>query len=84
MNNRLTEIDIVKTFKFIEILLLSNNQLKDLDHILSLLAKLTFLEQLDLTGNPVAEEPRYRLRIIQHMPKLKVLDRHGIGAPISC
>ena len=75
----MTDVDVVKNFKFLQILLLSKNQLKDLDHLLSVLSKLSFLEQLELDGNPVAEEPRYRLRIIQQIPKLKILDRHGMA-----
>jgi len=31
----------------------------------------------DLSENPVAEEPNYRLRVIWAMPSLQVLDRHG-------
>lgn len=77
VENQLVNIDAVKNFKFLEVLLLSNNQLKDLDHLLAILSKLTFVEQLALNGNPVAEEPKYRLRIIAQMPKLKILDRHG-------
>lgn len=36
------------------------------------------MEQLDLFGNPLAEEPDYRLKIIYHMPQIKVLDRHMV------
>jgi len=78
VENQLVNVDVIKSFKFIEVLLFSNNQLKDLNHLLSILSKLTFLKQLALDGNPVAEEPKYRLRIIAQMPKLHVLDRHGI------
>jgi hypothetical protein len=35
---------------------------------LEFLSKFSFLEQLDLFGNPLAEEPDYRLRIIHAMP----------------
>ena len=77
IENQLLNIDAIKNFKFIEILLLSHNQLKDLDYLLGILSKLTFLEQLALDGNPVAEEPKYRLRVISQIPKLKILDRHG-------
>ena len=58
--------------------LLSNNLLQDLEKQLSILSKLSFLEQLDLFGNPVSKEQCYRLRIIGRMPQLKILDRHGI------
>ena len=43
--NHLIDVDIIKNFKFLEILLLSNNQIKDLDHLLLSLSKLTCLEQ---------------------------------------
>lgn len=42
------------------------------------LRKFAFLEQLDLFGNPLAEEPDYRLKIIYQMPQIKVLDRHMV------
>lgn len=34
------------------------------------------MKQLDLFGNPLAEEPDYRLKIIYLMPQVKTLDRH--------
>lgn len=37
-----------------------------------------FLQQLDLFGNPLAEEPDYRLKIIYLMPQIKTLDRHVV------
>jgi hypothetical protein len=45
---------------------------------IELLRKFAFLEQLDLFGNPLAEEPDYRLKIIYQMPQIKVLDRHMV------
>ena len=36
------------------------------------------MEQLDLFGNPLAEEPDYRLKIIKMMPQIKILDRHKV------
>ena len=75
--NKISNIEVVKKFNFLETLLVSDNQLKDLDYQLAILHKLTFLEQLDLFGNPVAEEPNYRLRVISAMPKIKILDRHS-------
>lgn len=38
----------------------------------------SFLTQLDLFGNPLAEEPDYRLKIIHTMPQIEVLDRHRV------
>jgi hypothetical protein len=34
------------------------------------------MKQLDLFGNPLAEEPDYRLKFIYLMPQIKTLDRH--------
>ena len=36
------------------------------------------MEQLDLFGNPLAEEPDYRFRLIHAMPQIKILDRHMV------
>ena len=52
--------------------------MRNLDKFLIFLSKFAFLEQLDLFGNPLAEEPDYRLKIIHTMPQIKILDRHPI------
>ena len=52
--------------------------LRDLDVFLEFLQKFSFLEQLDLFGNPLAEEPDYRLKIIRAMPQIQILDRHKV------
>jgi len=52
--------------------------LRDLDVFLEFLSRFAFLEQLDLFGNPLAEEPDYRLKIIKAMPQIKILDRHQV------
>jgi Leucine-rich repeat len=50
-----------------------------LDKFLTFLSsKFAFLETLDLFGNPLAEEPDYRLKIIHTMPQVKLLDRHMV------
>lgn len=77
-SNQLVDITGIKKFKFLNVLLVGNNRLRDLDNFLEFLRKFAFLEQLDLFGNPLAEEPDYRLKIIYHMPQIKVLDRHMV------
>ena len=62
--------------KFLDALLASNNKIKDLEKTLNYLQRFAFLQQLDLFGNPVAEEPEYRLRVISALPQLKIFDRH--------
>lgn len=77
-NNLIENIDGLKKFKFLETLLLGNNQLRDLDKFLVHLTKFAFLKQLDLFGNPLAEEPDYRMKIIYLMPQVLTLDRHVV------
>lgn len=77
-NNQLSNIEGIRRFKFLQVLLIGDNQLRDLDVFLEFLAKFAFLEQLDLFGNPLAEEPDYRLKIIKAMPQIKILDRHKV------
>lgn len=76
--NALTNIHGIQKYKFLNVLLCGDNQLRDLDKFLEFMENFAFLEQLDLFGNPLAEEPDYRLRIIYHMPQIKILDRHMV------
>ena len=75
-NNEIDNIGGLKKFRFLEALLLGNNKLRDLDKFLVQLTKFQYLKQLDLFGNPLAEEPDYRLKIIYLMPQILTLDRH--------
>mmetsp|Transcript_61783 Transcript_61783/g.133889 ORF Transcript_61783/g.133889 Transcript_61783/m.133889 type:complete len:532 (-) Transcript_61783:68-1663(-) len=79
-DNRLVSLSGLhpKTFKFLTVLLASNNQLRNLEKQLQFLQKFSFLRKLDLFGNPVAEEPDYRLRLIYAAPQVETLDRHPI------
>jgi len=63
----------------LEVLLLSNNQIADLNHQIKELLRLPFLRQLELAGNPMAEESNYRYFVIYAMPSLQILDRHAIS-----
>lgn len=77
-NNRLVSLSGLRTFKFLQVLLASNNQLRNLEKQIVALSRFAFLKKLDLFDNPVAEEPDYRLRIIYHMPQVEILDRHAV------
>lgn len=80
-NNQFTNIKGISSYKFLQVLLAADNQLRDLEKFIDFLQGFAFLEQLDLFGNPLAEEPDYRLRLIHAMPQIKVLDRHMVTLP---
>lgn len=80
-NNTLVSLAGLKSLKFLRVLLASDNQLRNLDKQLSLLSRFAFLNKLDLFGNPVSEEPDYRLRLIFHIPQVEILDRHTVKVP---
>ena len=63
---------------FLVKLTLFNNNITDLNACLATLERLRFLEELDLMGNPCAEEPSYRLRVLAAIPTLHVFDRHVV------
>ena len=63
---------------FLEKLTLFGNKITDLNACLSTLKRLRHLEELDLMGNPCAEEPSYRTRVLAAIPTLHVFDRHVV------
>ncbi|GMI36160.1 hypothetical protein TrCOL_g4449 [Triparma columacea] len=66
------------SFTFLDTLIIYNNNLSDLITILEELQQMRHLEELDMHGNPLAEETNYRLLVIRYLPWLHVLDRHKI------
>lgn len=77
-DNMLVSLSGIRTFKFLRVLLASNNQIRNLDKQLAFLTRFAFLNKLDLFDNPVAEEPDYRLRLIYNIPQVEILDRHTV------
>ena len=78
-DNRITTLKgSLQSLRHLEYLALQNNRLTDLEATLKLMQHLSRLEELDLSGNPVANELNYRPRVIYRFPKLHVLDRHVI------
>lgn len=80
-DNRLVSLAGLKSFKFLQVLQASGNQLRNLDKQLALLTRFAFLKKLDLFDNPVAEEPDYRLRLIYHVPQVQILDQSSVKGP---
>lgn len=78
-NNRVHTLEgSLSHFTFLTTLLLGDNHLRNLDRLIEKLAKFTCLEALNLYGNPCAEEPYYRLKVIHAIPSLRVFDRHDV------
>lgn len=77
-NNRLSTLEgSLPNMKFLQTLFLNNNKLRNLDNSLLILKELSFLKNLNLFGNPLAEEPEYRNRVIYSLPSLDIFDRHS-------
>lgn len=55
-NNHLETLPptVLRSLKFLRVLILSNNRLSNLDQLTWILAPGVVLEQLDLSGNPIA------------------------------
>lgn len=79
-NNRIASFagSDLPRLRHIEVLLLTNNRLAGLETVSQQLAALSGLKQLDLSGNPLAEEKNYREYVIAHHPTLEVLDRRSV------
>lgn len=80
-DNRLVSLAGIKNLKFLQVLMASNNQLRNLDKQLALLERFNFLQKLDLFDNPVAVEPDYRLRVIHQVKQVQQLDRRVVTGP---
>ena len=79
-NNRInTLVGSIQKMKFLEVLYLNNNKLKNLELCLTYLKEFSFLKNLNLFGNPIAEEPEYRPRVVDAIKSLEILDRHKIS-----
>jgi len=80
--NKLTTLEgsSLRFLPNLELLHLADNQITDLSIQLRELQAMPFLKQLELLGNPVAEETNYRAQVLFHMPSIKVLDRHVVTA----
>jgi hypothetical protein len=72
--------ELPSKFKFLEALHASNNLIHGLHATLDILSKLRLITELDLFGNPLAEETDYRLHVIRRIPSLQVFDRHVVTA----
>lgn len=58
----------LKFLKHLQTLVLAKNEIRGLDENLEFLKMFTQLKYLDLTDNPLTEEPNYRLKMIYNLP----------------
>lgn len=73
-NNRINRIgDLKEALPELETLILTNNRLNNLSDLLPL-KQLKKLQRLSLLDNQVTKKQHYRLFVIHHLPKLKLLD----------
>ncbi len=78
--NKIKTIDgIFDVLKYVETLILYDNELRDLDNIIKNLKVLTSLDHLDLFDNPAAHEPNYKMRVLNDLQHLNILDRHKVS-----
>nr|XP_006138391.2 leucine-rich repeat-containing protein 72 isoform X3 [Pelodiscus sinensis] len=75
-NNELIDIaGSLKHLRSLQILLLHNNQLKNLDTTVKELKGMISLKTLNLFHNPLSQDPGYRLYVIYFLPSVQLLDR---------
>nr|CAD7417828.1 unnamed protein product [Timema poppensis] len=72
-NNQLTSIQGINAISY-QILYLHGNQLRHLNHVLTILSTLQHLYNLTLHGNPLQERKRYKEQLIHRLPNLRSLD----------
>ncbi|XP_021244819.1 leucine-rich repeat-containing protein 72 isoform X2 [Numida meleagris] len=78
-NNELTDISgALKNLHSLQILLLHNNQLKQLGETVKELKGIISLQTLNLFYNPLAYDPGYRLYVIHSLPSVQLLDRKPV------
>ncbi|NXL45176.1 LRC72 protein, partial [Podilymbus podiceps] len=78
-DNELTDISgALKHLRALQILLLHNNQLKNLGKTVKELKGMISLQTLNLFHNPLAQDPDYRLYVIYFLPSVQLLDRKSV------
>uniref|UniRef100_K3WUA5 U2A'/phosphoprotein 32 family A C-terminal domain-containing protein n=1 Tax=Globisporangium ultimum (strain ATCC 200006 / CBS 805.95 / DAOM BR144) TaxID=431595 RepID=K3WUA5_GLOUD len=71
--NKLTSVSGIESLKTLSSLALQQNSIETLE-ALGALSQLPQLIEVDLSGNPVAETPNFRLLLLLQIPGLQKLD----------
>lgn len=77
--NNLTTLHGVEQFMSLRLLSVGGNLLTHFDALEPLTA-LQRLRNVNLTGNPLCDQPNYRFRVLAHLPQLQVLDTTDVSA----
>lgn len=75
-NNQLTKLEpqVFKNLTHLRTLSAYNNSIDDLTKTIEVLEPNHYLEKLDLSGNPLSNEPMYRAKLFSKIPSLKMID----------
>ncbi|NXN16747.1 PPR42 phosphatase, partial [Indicator maculatus] len=73
-NNNIDELEELAVLENLSYLIAADNQLQCMKDLEVALHKWTKLCKMDLTGNPICQEPKYRDRIVVQSPALESLD----------
>ncbi|XP_035390331.1 leucine-rich repeat-containing protein 72 [Electrophorus electricus] len=78
-NNEITSISgALWHLTCLRVLMLHNNQMKDLEETVSELKNMQCLQTINLFLNPFAQDPEYRKHVIHHVPSVQLLDRQEV------
>nr|CCA23963.1 conserved hypothetical protein [Albugo laibachii Nc14] len=72
-NNQITRLENLETLQKLQVLSIGNNALASTEGLLYLRC-LDNLRVLNLTGNPLCQDPEYRPFVLAHLEKLQYLD----------
>ncbi|RUS69896.1 hypothetical protein EGW08_022347 [Elysia chlorotica] len=75
-DNQISDISgCLRQLTCLTVVTLHNNQLTKLDKVMKEFDRMNSLSVLNLFNNPIAQEPEYRLFVINSVPSLTLLDR---------
>ncbi|KAK3101130.1 hypothetical protein FSP39_001177 [Pinctada imbricata] len=78
-NNHLIEIEgALRHLTCMKVLMLQNNQLTKLEKVVQEFQKMQTLHTLNLFNNPIAQEPDYRIFVLNSVPSIQLLDRQEV------
>jgi len=77
-NNKIGSLQGIGNLIALDTLLLSANEVEDVNRTTQQLAGCQILRQLDLSDNPVVNEENARLYLVYHLPQIQILNKHHV------